>query len=772
MTFTSSRHPLLVLPRGELFASRYVIEERVGQGGMGAVYRARDRALDEVVALKILAPMTDITPDVARLFRQEVKLSRRITHANVVRVYDIGEEQELLYMTMEYIQGQTLRQAINATGGGMTVADVLRIGLALIDGLAAVHGHGILHRDLKPANVMIDKGGRVLLTDFGVAMHFEELASGLVGTIRYMAPEQFRKGKLGPPTDLYSFALVLLEALTGDVPFRDRNARLPVIDPNAISLANRVGDGDPALLDDLERLLRSCLAEDPGARPSSAEQVRASIAALIRDHLTAREHSLAAPTQKRQLWPELVGQLGTKGIAVLSFRHVGPPELSHLGTTLADELVDSLASCRGLRVLGTGATAAFVNMRDPMAMGEKLGVMAVVDGTIQTMGEKSRLVVRLLDTRTGQQSWSEQHEGTISELMAFQPTLIRRLAENLRVEVTTQAYATGLPGHVVDEYFLARHDVRLNDGEHLLSAFERFHRCVELAPDFLPAIAARAVSAVRCWFWDRLGSSSHDWESESLEAVDRAISRAPELSDSHLAAGMFATQRCEFHRALRSLHRAVQLAPTAPAAHEYLGMVLSECGRLDDSMRHLRFALELDPSRIFALVQLARHAILRADYDGGISLLDEADRRLGNAGFGALMMYLRIVAWKSGRTNPRLSTAREAIVKGKRAKLAVTYHGVLEGSIDASTLRSDMHLLMSDDASPRAFTTAGQQFVEMWMMLGHSNEALEILKKIANMGLVDIAWLERCPLLTPLRTIDEFSDIERKVRLQAQALWI
>jgi serine/threonine-protein kinase len=214
---------LTTMPRklalGSRFAGRYDKEALLGEGGMGAVYRVRDLALAEIVALKVLTLPTGGTRDPAEMFRQEVKLSRRITHANVVHVYDIGEVGSLLYMTMELVEGITLRRAMqDASGGRLPLVEAIRIAHALANGLAAVHAQGIVHRDLKPGNVMLGKSGRVVLADFGIASHVgtddPAMRGRIIGTISYMAPEQFAKQAPSPRTDLYSFGLVLLECLT------------------------------------------------------------------------------------------------------------------------------------------------------------------------------------------------------------------------------------------------------------------------------------------------------------------------------------------------------------------------------------------------------------------------------------------------------------------------------------------------------------------------------------------------------------------------------
>lgn len=274
------------LARGSRFAGRYDIDTMLGEGGMGAVYRVRDQALAEVVALKVLSLPVSGAHRYAEMFRQEVRLSRRITHANVVHVYDIGEVDGLLYMTMELIDGMTLRDAIfRAAAGRLPFGEAIQMGYSLAKGLAAVHAHGIVHRDLKPSNVMIAHSGRVVLADFGVASQVDvenpALRGGLVGTIGYMAPEQFAKQPPSPRTDIYSFGLVLLECLTGALPKRGDSWLSCNREPIHVDLAAAGVAGDASRIAAAEQMIRRCLESDPRARPSSAEELSHAMNALV-----------------------------------------------------------------------------------------------------------------------------------------------------------------------------------------------------------------------------------------------------------------------------------------------------------------------------------------------------------------------------------------------------------------------------------------------------------------------------------------------------------
>lgn len=762
----SASQTSLRLDRGDVFGGRFEILERLGQGGMGAVFRAFDRALDETIALKVLLPVARGSADAVQRFRREVKLSRRVTHTNVVRVYDIGEHGDLLFMTMEYISGVTLKDVIKSMPGGLPIAQVLHIGAALADGLGAVHGHGIVHRDVKPSNVMMEAGGRVLLADFGIAspsVKDEAIRGELIGTFRYMAPEQLRGEALGPWTDLYALGLVLLEAWNGYLP--DRGER-GLLEPNTLVFPERPTLEERRAHEGLAALLAACLQSRPARRISSAREVRDAfdrIAALPGGTLRAAASVSRVPVDggapDRAAWPERVGDLGTKGIAVAPFSRMDSTEPTDLGKRLADDLVVVLRQSRGLRVL-EWSDAVSAN------------VVALVGGVLEAIGPRTRIDVRVVDPASGKLLWSDTVQAVTRELECSRSDVLLRMAASIFRELTTQAYAAGLPAHVLQDYVEARRGARANDEWHLLAAYEHFDTCVAAAPDFLPAWSGRAFCAVRCWFSDRKGIAGRDWELEACEAVDRAMSLAPELAETHLSAGMYATQRCEFHRAVKSLERAIRLAPLLPEPQEYFGMLLSEGDRLEDGRQHLTLATQLDPERPFAWVQLARRAIFLGDHDRAQALLDNADRVLGAPGFGSTIMRLRSAAFRSGLQESALRHDARAALQQPHWKLPALYASVLEGRSSPELLASAQGEVLSVKLSPRAFTSVGQLLVEMWMLLARDQEALEVLGRIVDAGLVDLVWLSRCPLLVPLWDRPPMEAFRRKTRLQAQAMWM
>ncbi len=270
------------LSQGSTIANRYEIQGVLGEGGMGMVYKAHDRVLDETVALKVLRPNFARTPEAGRRFRSEIKLARKVSHRNVCRIHEYGEDGNLRYLSMEFIDGVNIKQAVRGKGG-LPVEDAREVTIQIAKGLQAIHDVGIIHRDLKTANLMRDARGVVRLMDFGIAKQWNEDAGegmtgvgDIIGTPEYMSPEQARGQKLDFRSDIYALGIVMFEMLTGELPFRGETA----LD----TLLKHVQDKPPLegrVPNEMIPILKKALAKDPRERYASARGLVADLRATL-----------------------------------------------------------------------------------------------------------------------------------------------------------------------------------------------------------------------------------------------------------------------------------------------------------------------------------------------------------------------------------------------------------------------------------------------------------------------------------------------------------
>ncbi|MCY1066880.1 protein kinase [Nannocystis sp. RBIL2] len=832
---------------GELYAGRYRVERLVGRGGMGAVYRAVDAMVGDVVALKVLDIEITRAPDQLEWFRREVRLARRITHPNVARTHDMGEAGGTHFITMEFIEGTTLQDVLRVREDGerrrlaLEPARTARVMLAVCEGLAAAHAAGVVHRDLKPANILIENTGRVVLTDFGIARALTDeggRTQGLVGTPLYMSPEQVAGKPVDTRTDVYAVGLMLFEMLTGALPFAGDGRASGPVSPLTVALARLTepppdpratrADLPPALAE----LVLQCMSQEPGERPAAAavvaERLRAwlvsvgesaapqagapllaamaaaahreattivgtgavltphsttppavSTLASGRSNATSGGPSGVATNVGRSMLPtsamrSLAPVPSTeRALAVLPFRYQGPPDQSYLGDALSDELIDVLSRTRGLRVLGSGATAQYRDNRDPRAIGTNLGVDAVVDATVQCSPSQIRVLARLVEVATGTQLWSDRFESRIEDVFEMQDRMSKRIAEALRVELNTVAARGDAPAEAVALYLRARRKIT---SLHILGedgAIELLDACMQLAPEFRPALASYAIACMRAWFLPAFSEApaDRDWAAEARRALARALADASDLAETHLAKAMLAVQTGEWRDAVQALVKALEIAPTYAHAHQYLAQLQVEAGNTREGVSRARLAVDLEPRLFVGLFDVARVHALRGELVEYEEILRriEADARYRNP---TTQIRLRVAGWYGDldRVRDVLDSVRDEVMVGF-AKFSVGYARGLLGELDKSELDAYVLSIVADGVSPRLYTLICQLAVEIYCARGFYDDALVYFQKAADSVLIDVEWVDRCPSLKPMANLPGFGEARRKVKARVQSMW-
>jgi eukaryotic-like serine/threonine-protein kinase len=734
---------------GSVVAGRFALQASLGAGSMGEVFRAHDSTLGELVALKSVVLRGTDAGATLRRFREEVRLARRVTHKNVARVFDLVEDDGgAVFLTMELIDGMTLKDLL-ASGRGLAAAEAIRIGIAVCDGLGAVHEAGVVHRDLKPSNILLGESGRVVITDFGVARSLLDPASvalgSVVGTPMYMAPEQAAGMPVGFAADVYALGVTLLELLTGRAPRSARDAE-PF-----------THDVDPRLA----RVLLSCLADEPGARPSPG-LVQGALAACATTATdgpstksapiqTAPASVLAVDATKPGAERVVTTADADVGIIVMPLRELGSSDGQGLGEVVAGELSDVLSVTRGLRVVSTSAASRFRDDRDPLRIGRELGVHAIVDGTLRVSGAEMRMTVRLIDARSGSQLWAESLNGTLADLFSFESLVAKRVAEQLRVRVALIDFGSVGPAEAVRAYLDARAIFKTPAG--LAEALPLLERALALAPTFRPAIAAYAMTSMLAWFVPFFPTSD-DWEERCAERIARALATAPGLAETHVAHGMLEWERGHIAEGASSLRHALRLAPTCGDALMWLGELECRMGEVSSGIAHARLSWELDPTRFPSLVTLAREELFAGRREQGIALLDSLGDLYSPPAF---LLRVRAAAWARDEGAIRAALGR--------AWTLMDVHGAVPvgdfvaraflGEVDTETIGTFVDHLLSNRKSPRIASEILMTAVEVDVSAGRLASAERLLERLMAIGaFVDVDWLTRCPGLAPLRDRD------------------
>ncbi|MFO0757986.1 MAG: protein kinase [Byssovorax sp.] len=727
-----------------LLGERYEILGLLGAGGMGNVYRARDRELDEVVALKVLRPELIGAPGALERFRREVKLARKITHPNVARVFDIGEHGGSKIFTMELVEGESLG-AVLAREKKLPLARVVELASALCEGLAAAHAVGVIHRDLKPDNVLIETGGRVLITDFGIARGAAPDAASTVafmGTPAYMAPEQVQGGAVDARTDLYALGCVLFELLTGRPPWRGDTilavavARLLQPPPDPRDLA-------PDLPSAAASVVMRCMARDPGERFGSAGEVATALASIT---LPAAAVALegAAPPRSIPATPPLFEApgAGKKSVAVLPFRNAGPPEHDYLADGLTEDVIDVLSMTGGLEVRSRGMAMRYKGAeRDPREIGREFGVSVVVEGTVRRAGSIVRISARLVSVRDGVQLWARRFERPEPEVLALGDDTARAVAEALTLAVGERLAPAAVDPEAMDLYLRARAAYHRHFDDTSGAAYlGLFERALALAPDNPRLLAGYAMARARVW------TSAPEVRAAAEQAAAHAAARAPDVPETHLAVATVRYQSGEAKLAVPALRRALALQPSNADAHELLGRILAETRLCEHARRHLTTALTLEPDHVLGRFALTRLHELDGRHDEAELILDARP--------GLMMPALsRMLMWR--RDARRAAELLPRIVDGHGPS------GVSRLFLQAAAgLPLDLDYLQrvaqTSAAKPISQVFFRQAEAELAAALGDREGVFASLARAAAGPCFDLLWADRCPLFAGLRDDPRF----------------
>ncbi len=739
-----------------VFAGRYEVRALLGSGGMGAVYAAFDRELDELVALKLLRHEIVGQPGMLELFRREVKTARKVTHPNVARVFDIGEHEGARFLTMELVDGPSLARVLEQSGP-LAVPRAIEIATAVCAGLQAAHEASVVHRDLKPDNVLVDRAGRVVITDFGIARPLAPsnvaMTAGIaIGTPAYMSPEQVEARRdLDARVDLYALGAMLFELLTGQLPFRGASAlavaaaRLayPAPDPRTLR---------PELPSALAELVLRCLEREREQRYGSAEEVARALSRITMSSLPA----LSAPARPAAL-PQ-----AAKSLAVLPVRS-GDAQQALMADGLWDDLVDALSMTAGLRVRPRMTVARVSSSeRDPLEIGRALDVDVILEASIRAGGSGPVVTTRLSSVRDGFQLWAGRFPAT-HDLFALTDAIASEVASALTVEARGPARRAPTDPLAMSDYLRGRALLRDNPATGVADGVALLAKALERAPDEPTFLAAYAAGNVRLWFIG--GEEGELARDRATHAAERALVLAPHLVEARHALAVLRLHSGDVGSALVTLRSIVAEVDFAPSL-EILGGLLAELDELDEGRRMLELSLRIDPQSRLATYDLARLAALDGRWETANLLLDQLDRSVGGQlDVGMARLRARFAFWQ------RRSDAFDPLIGSGAA------FGPISGELltrlaekDRAGVKTGFEADRQTGGSRRRDSLVAQLQAEAGGMMDDLEWALAGVERAVASGFIDLAWLRRCPLLDRLRDQPRFLEQERALEQRAREL--
>jgi TolB-like protein/tRNA A-37 threonylcarbamoyl transferase component Bud32/Flp pilus assembly protein TadD len=623
----------------------YQILEEIGRGGMGVIYRARQRHSRRIVALKrILSYHADSQETLAR-FRREAQAAASLDHPNILPIYEVSEcDDGLPFFSMKFAGGGSLLDAAPALRGEPRRAVALTAKVARA--VQHAHGQGILHRDLKPGNILLDGRGEPLVSDFGLAKWLDTSSHltrtlTIFGTPGYIAPEQVNgsAGKLGPASDVYSLGAILFDLLADRPPFMGEHA-LKVIQQASEKPAPKLRTLMPGLDRDLETICAKCLEREPSARYRTAGELAEDLERWLEGrHIVARPVSPAArawrwtrrnpivagmaallmvlgSTIGAMIWNgEMAGAPAASGIAVLPFESLSSDkENAFFADGVYDGVSTKLAKVANLKVISHNSVAKYRGARNTQEIGRALNVAYVLDGSVRREAGRIHLNAQLIDTRTDAHVWAQEYDRDLSDVFTLQSEIAQRIADQLGAEVSSTEKAaiqepptTDLVAY--DSYLRAKDLINgiafsPRAKEDLMQAVQLLDQAVVRDPLFFLAYGELAGAHDRIYF---LGFDHTDARLKLSEGALQSIRRLrPESGETHLALAQHLYWAYgDYDRAKEELAVARRTLPNESRIPLLAGYIDRRQGQWEKSLEEMKQALELDPRNFSVLQQIS-----------------------------------------------------------------------------------------------------------------------------------------------------------------------
>ena len=612
--------------------SHYKILDKLGEGGMGVVYKAQDTKLDRIVALKFLSKQLLCDEDARTRFVHEAKAASALNHPNITTIYEIDEAEGECFICMEYIDGRSLKELIKEKEiEGWNIGKIIDVGIQIAEGLSKAHQKGIVHRDIKSDNIMLTDEGVVKIMDFGLAKlkgATKVTKTGTtLGTMQYMSPEQAQGMEVDQRSDIFSFGVVLYEMVTGQLPFTGEHEAAMVYsivnetpEPLARYKAN--------VPERLQRIVDRALEKDRTTRYQDAADIIADLKGLQKEMTTAglilsREKRIKSrsivfigitilivvvgyATFSRLFLPSGTepASLGRKSIAVLPFKNmISGAENEWFSDGITEDIMAQLCKIGDLKVISRTSVMLYKETEKTLRqIGEELGVATILEGSVRRADSRVRIVSQLVDAQTDEHIWAETYDRELKDIFDIQSDVAQSIASALKAKLSAEekerieknptenltAYDYYLKGR---EYSLL---YRKQDNE---IAIQFFKKALELDPDY--ALAYAGLGSAYVERASTFGFAFAWWDS-AIDVSQKAISVEPDCAEGHYTLGKACWAKGWLHQSLEAYQKAIDLNPNYYPALSGIGSTYWYMGKFDEALKWVKRAVALNPHYVHA----------------------------------------------------------------------------------------------------------------------------------------------------------------------------